>query len=156
MQRVAFALRVPEIHVANELLKATCRRQYSNIDVNPVVIPFASELKGSNHGGRSWRHLTGKQLDCFTCISEDAQKDPLEDAAPVSSVTATAGDGGVAAASATLQSDAAKQDLGDDEDAEMGEHKHFPVFCFEADHECFRPWCAMLLRKVSQYCTSAV
>ena len=46
----------------------------------------------------------------------------MDEAAPVLSVTGTSADGGVPAASATLQSDATKQDLGDDDDddADLG------------------------------------
>lgn len=71
--------------------------------------------------GRSWSHLTGRQLDCLTCFTESAQDGSVEEAAHVSPVTATSADGGVRAASATAQSDAAKHDLGDDDDdADMG------------------------------------
>ena len=71
---------------------------------------------------RSWRHLSGEQLDCFTCITEDAPSGSLQQAAPVSSVTGASADGGVPAASAMAQSDAAKHDMGDGDgdDADMG------------------------------------
>ena len=70
--------------------------------------------------GRSWQYLDGKQLDCFTCSEPDAQDDAPSNA-PVSLVTGVSADGGVPAASATAQSDAARQDLGDEDDADMGE-----------------------------------
>lgn len=72
--------------------------------------------------GRSWRHLSGEQLDCFTCITEGAPSGSLQQAAPVASVTGASADGGVPAASAMAQSDAAKHDMGDGDvdDADMG------------------------------------
>lgn len=72
--------------------------------------------------GRSWNHLTGKQLDCFTCASAESCDDvtAAATAAPVSALTGTSADGGVPPASALQQSDAAKHDLGDD--AGLGAH----------------------------------
>ncbi|KAL0026674.1 hypothetical protein WJX79_003178 [Trebouxia sp. C0005] len=65
---------------------------------------------------RSWRYLSGQQLDCFTCTTHDAPPGSLQETAPVSSPTATSADGGVPPASAVAQGDAAKHDLGDDDD----------------------------------------
>lgn len=65
--------------------------------------------------GRSWRYLSGQQLDCFTCTTHDAPPGSLQETAPVSSPTATSADGGVPPASAVAQGDAAKHDLGDDD-----------------------------------------
>ena len=97
-----------------------------------------SKLLNTLVPSRSWEYLTGKQLDCFTCVSADTSDDVMDEAAAVSSVTGTSADGGVLAASATLQSDAAKQDLGDDDDADLGIDSLLPsafdqrlVFAFE-------------------------
>ena len=90
----------------------------------PFVDPHHAQLGHAQlpHTGRSWRHLSGEQLDCFTCITEDAPTGSLQQAALLSSVIGTSADGGVPAASAMAQSDAAKHDMGDDnaDDANMG------------------------------------
>ena len=71
--------------------------------------------------GRSWRHLSGQQLDCITCTTPDAPVGSLEEAAPVSALTATSVGGGVSPASAVAQGHAAKHDLGEvGGDAAMG------------------------------------
>ena len=71
--------------------------------------------------GRSWRYLSGQQLDCFTCTTQGAAEGFLEETAAVSSLAATSADGGVPPASAVAQGQAAKHDLGDaDGDAHMG------------------------------------
>lgn len=69
---------------------------------------------------RSWNHLTGQQLDCFKFAPAEPPDTVADAAAHVSSATGTSADGGVPAASAMLQSDAAKQDLGDDADTGIG------------------------------------
>ena len=69
-------------------------------------------------GGRSWRHLTGAQLDCLPCATENAVNESFQQSAPVA--LSTSRDGGMPAASTTVQSDAAKQDLGRAKDANMG------------------------------------
>lgn len=71
---------------------------------------------------RSWNHLTGQQLDCFTCAPAESSDGvtAADAAAPVSSLTGTSADGGVPPSSALQQSDAAKHDLGDAEDTGLG------------------------------------
>lgn len=65
---------------------------------------------------RSWNHLTGQQLDCFTFAPAEVSDSMADAAAPASSPTGVSADGGVPPASALLQSHAAKQDLGDADD----------------------------------------
>ena len=69
---------------------------------------------------RSWNHLTGEQLDCFTCAPAESPDGVTP--APVSSLTGTSADGGVPPASALRQGDAAKHDLGYADDTGLGTH----------------------------------
>ena len=85
--------------------------------------PGIAEVLTHSMLDRSWNHLTGKQLDCFTCVLAES---PDDAAAPVSSLTGTSADGGVPPAAAMQQSDAAKQDLGDADDAGIGTHPFSP------------------------------
>ena len=73
---------------------------------------------------RSWNHVTGEQLDCFTCAPAEPSDGvtALDVAAPVSSLNGTSADGGVPPASALQQGDAAKHDLGDADDTGLGTH----------------------------------
>ena len=75
---------------------------------------------------RSWQYLDSKQLDCYTCTAPGTENNAPGNA-PISSVTDVSADGGVPAASATAQSDAAKQDLGDEDDTDMGAHFDLPA-----------------------------
>ena len=87
-----------------------------------LAVPHRAGLDEMSVASRSWRYLSGQQLDCFTCTPQDASEGSLEEVAPVPSLTATSADGGVPPASAVSQSDAAKHDLGDDDvDAVLGE-----------------------------------
>ena len=70
--------------------------------------------------------MTGQQLDCFTFTPAESSDTVADAAAPVSSPTGASADGSIAAAAAMQQSHAAKQDLGDTEDAAIG----MPPFLF--------------------------
>lgn len=76
---------------------------------------------------RSWNHLTGQQLHCFKFVPVGSSDDLANAAAPVSSHHGASADGGVPAASAMLQSHAAKQDLGDAEETGIGIALHPPA-----------------------------
>ncbi|DBA81758.1 TPA: WD repeat-containing protein 4 [Trebouxia sp. C0004] len=101
--------------MGHEVFAKCCSFGYHQNGSQPILLSG-----GGDSTIRSWRYLSGQQLDCFTCTTQHAAEGSIEEAAPVSSLIATSADGGVPPASAILQSDAAKHDLGgDDDDAAM-------------------------------------
>lgn len=72
--------------------------------------------------------MKGQQLHCFKFASVGSSNTVADAAAPVSSLSGASADGGVPAASAMLQSHAAKEDLGDAADTGVGKPLHPPVW----------------------------
>ena len=91
------------------------------VNASPLIDGLQVQIVKDVVLDRSWDYLTGKQLDCFTCLATSSD-DILDKPAPFSLINGngSSADGGVPAASAMLQGEAAKPDLGDADNAELG------------------------------------